>query len=155
MPFIAVTILYCVIAATLRRQQKALPCSEVHQKTRRKQEAVKMSFCIMAAFYICALPLILQQIFFELRIAVSCSFIKVYMILGYLVFYLSSTINPIICLTFVGSYRRGFKEICCSCWSESKLHELNSRTEQNTEQVTLQEIRVIPEIRDNLAINEN
>ena len=154
-PFIAVTILYCVIAANLRRQQKALPCSEVHQKTRRKQEAVKMSFCIMAAFYICALPLILQQIFFELRIAVSCSFIKVYMILGYLMFYLSSTINPIICLTFVGSYRRGFKEICCSCWSESKLHERNSRTEQNTEQVTLQEIRVIPEIRDNLAINEN
>ena len=154
-PLIAVTILYCVIAATLRRQQKALPCSEVHQKTRRKQEAVKMSFCIMAAFYICVLPLILQQIFFELRIAFSCSFKKVYMILGYLMFYLSSTINPIICLTFVGSYRRGLKETCCSCWSERQLHGRNSRTEQNTEQVTLQEIRVIPETRDNLAINEN
>ena len=114
-----------------------------------------MSFCIMAAFYICALPLILHQIFSELRIAFSCSFIKVYMILGYIIFFLSSTINPIICLTFVGSYRRGLKEICCSCWSERQLHGRNSRTEQNTEQVTLQEIRVIPETGDNLAFNEN
>ena len=57
-PFIAVTILYCVIAVTLRRQQKALPCSTVHQRTRRKQEAVKMSFSIMAAFYVCLVPLI-------------------------------------------------------------------------------------------------
>ena len=154
-PFIAVMILYCVIAATLRRQQKAPPCSEVHQKTRRKQEAVKMSFCIMAAFYICALPLILRQIFLELRIAFSCSFIKVYMIFGYLTFFLSSTINPIICLTFVGSYRRGLKEICYLHCSERQLHGRNSRTEQNTEQVTLQEIRVIPETRDNLAFKEN
>ena len=117
-PFIAVTILYCVIAVTLRRQQKALPCSTVHQRTRRKQEAVKMSFCIMAAFYVCALPTISQQIFFELRIAFSCSFYKVYLILVYVIFYLSSTVNPIICLTFVGSYRRGLKDICCFCWSE-------------------------------------
>ena len=117
-PFIAVTILYSVIAATLRRQQKALPCSTVHQKTRRKQEAVKMSFCIMAAFYVCIVPLISHQIFFELRIAFSCSFYKVYWIVAYVMFYLSSTINPLICLTFVGSYRRGLKDICCSCWSE-------------------------------------
>ena len=113
LPFIAVTILYCVIAATLRRQQKAIPCSTVHQRTRRKQEAVKMSFCIIAAFYVCLVPLISQQILFELRIAFSCSFYKVYWILGNLLFVLSSTINPIICLTFVGSYRRGLKEICC------------------------------------------
>ena len=154
-PFIAVTILYCVIAATLRRQQKALPCSEVHQRTRRKQEAVKMSFCIMAVFYVCLVPLISVQIFVELRIAFSCSFYKVYWILGYVMFYLSSTINPIICLTFVGSYRRGLKEICCSCWSERQLPARNWRTEQNTEQVALQEIRIIPETRENLAYNEN
>ena len=43
-PFIAVTILYCVIAVTLRRQQKALPCSMVHQRTRRKQKAVSCHF---------------------------------------------------------------------------------------------------------------
>ena len=134
-PFIAVTILYCVIAATLRRQKKALPCSEVQQKTRRKQEAVKMSFCIMAAFYICALPFILQQISTKLRLTFSCSFLKVYRIFLFQ-FFLSSTINPIICLTFVGSYRSGLKEICCSCWSERQLPVHNSRTEQNREQIT-------------------
>ena len=153
-PFIAVTILYCVIAVTLRRQQKALPCSEVHQRTRKKQKAVKMSFCIMAAFYICALPLILRQIFFELRIAFSCSFLKVYRIFLFQ-FFLSSTINPIIWLTFVGSYRSGLNEICCSYWSERQLPVHNSRTEQNREQIMLQEIRVIPETRVNLAFSEN
>ena len=128
-PFIAVMFLYCVIAVTLRRQQKALPCSEVHQRTRRKQEAVKMSFCIMAAFYVCALLTLSQQILIELRIAFSCSFHKVYWILGYVMFYLSLTINPIISLTFVGSYRRGLKEICCLCWSERQFPMRSCRKE--------------------------
>ena len=152
-PFIVVTILYSLIVVVLRRQQKALPCSKVQQKTRTKQEAVKMSFCIMAALSVCALPLISFQVLFHLRIAFSCSFMKVHQILGSIIFYLSSTINPIICLTFVGSYRRGLKEICCLRWSERQLPVRNSRTEQNTEQITLQEIRIIPETRDNLAFN--
>ena len=154
-PFIAVMILYCVIAVTLRRQQKVLPCSEVHQRTRRKQEAVKMSFSIMAAFYVCALLTLSQQILIELRIAFSCSFHKVYWILGYVMFYLSLTINPIICLTFVGSYRRGLEEICYLCWSERQLPARNCRTEQNKDEVTLQEIRIIAKTSDNLAYNEN
>ena len=153
-PFIIMTILYGVIAATLRRQGKTFRCSEVHQRTRRKRSAVRMSFCIMAACYICLLPLILNFILAECKIALpSCLSYKIYWILGYLMFSLSSSMNPIICLAFVGSYRRGLWEVISSCWSK-RLTTNNPRTDRNTDEITLQDIRVVPEARDNRAFCE-
>ena len=43
LPLVAMAIFYCVIAATLRRQDKALQCRAVHQKDQRKWRAIKMS----------------------------------------------------------------------------------------------------------------
>ncbi|XP_078381546.1 QRFP-like peptide receptor [Oculina patagonica] len=55
-PLIAMTILYVIIAVTLRRQDKALQSRAVHQKDQRKQRAIKMALCVMVAFYVCTLP---------------------------------------------------------------------------------------------------
>ena len=62
-PFIVMTILYCLIILTLRRQDKVFRCAEEHQLVQRKRRAVKMSLCIMIANYICSLPLLCVTLF--------------------------------------------------------------------------------------------
>lgn len=108
---IVITLLYCVITVTLRRQDKALRGTSLNRKDQRKQQAIKMTLYIIAAFYICNLPLLVTFVLNEHQIAVSCSFSKVLWALTRVMLYSSSTINPIICLAFVKSYRQGFMEI--------------------------------------------
>ena len=50
---ISITILYCTIAVTLRRKCKPLPTAPVNGNVQRKQQAIKMSICGVAAFYLC------------------------------------------------------------------------------------------------------
>ena len=139
-PFVAMTVLYCVIAVTLRRQDKALHCSAVHQKDQRKRRAIKMSFCIMTSFYIAFLPVLVGFLIKQYEVTVSCSFLKALWFLAPCAVYISSVINPIICILFVQSYRRGLKEIIISCWSK-RFTNCNVETgEQNG--VSLEEIRV-------------
>lgn len=120
LPMITLTILYVAIAVALRRQDKALRFAAVHQKDRRKRQAIKMSFCVVTAFIFFTLPVTLSNIIQEYNIPVSCTFHKTYTFLSDLMFYVSSTINPIICFSLVGSYRRGLREIlnssAGSCW---------------------------------------
>ena len=152
-PVILVTLLYCIIVLTLRRQEKHLGSKEVHQRTRRKQGAIRMSFCATAAFNICVLPLISFYMLLEYEIPMSCSLYKVVWILSYTLFYSSSTTNPIICITFVRSYRRGFREIFNSCCNE-RLPRLQQKAKENTDEITLQMFRVIPGTRENLAFSD-
>ncbi|KAJ7381416.1 hypothetical protein OS493_001551 [Desmophyllum pertusum] len=129
-PLVVMTILYCVIAVTLGRQDKALQCRAVHQKDQRKRRAIKMSVCIVAAFYICSLPMLLLFLLLEYMndTTVPCLFSKVLMFLAYSALFLSSAINPVICMTFVQSYRRGLKEIFNRC---CKQPDENGRTRGN------------------------
>ena len=51
------TILYCAIAVTLRRQHKTLRSEEVpHMNYRRKRQAIRMCLCVMVAFYLLVFP---------------------------------------------------------------------------------------------------
>ena len=152
-PVILVTLLYCIIVLTLRRQEKHLGSKEVHQRTRRKQGAIRTSFCAMAAFNICVLPLISFYMLLEYEIPMSCSLYKVVWILSYTLFYSSSTTNPIICITFVRGYRRGLREIFNSCCNE-RLPRLQQKAKENTDEITLQMFRVIPGTRENLAFSD-
>ena len=56
---IFITILYCTIAVTLRRKNKALSTSAVNGNVQRKRKAMKMSICVVAIFYLCFIPLII------------------------------------------------------------------------------------------------
>ena len=151
-PLIVVTILYLVIAVTLRRQDKALQCREVHQKDQRKRRAIKMSFCIMTAFSICGLPMLLFAIFWEYGITVSCSSSKALLNVASVMLFLSSAINPIICITFVQSYRRGLKEIFNSCWNNYLT--TNDVAVGERDEIFLREIRV-NRSGENLAFKES
>ena len=110
-PLITMAILYCALAATLRRQDNALHRASVHQKDKRKRRAIKMCLCVMAAFFILTIPITLENILEEYEIPLSCTFYKTFSFISYFMFFLSSTINPIICFLFVESYRRGLKEL--------------------------------------------
>ena len=56
---ISITILYCTIAVTLRRKNKALPTAPLNGNLQRKRQAMKLSICVVAAFYLCFIPLII------------------------------------------------------------------------------------------------
>ena len=143
-PLITITILYCVIAVTLRKQDRSLRSTSVHQKDQRKQQAIKMTVSIIAAFYICIFPSGLQLVLQESQTAISCTTSKVLRFISDIMLCLSSSLNPIICITFVQSFRQGFKEIPF-CWRQCFTTRSNMETSQS-EEITLRDMRIIPEI---------
>ena len=149
LPVVVMTILYIVIAMTLRRQDKALQSRAVHQNDQRKRRAIKMSFCIMTTFYICTLPMLLAVLFTQYGVTISCTFSKALWFLSNLTLFLSSAVNPVICVAFIQSYRLGLKEICRSCWNKRLTTSIMARGEQRG--ITLQDIRIISWTSQNLA----
>ncbi|KAL9965668.1 hypothetical protein ACROYT_G029505, partial [Oculina patagonica] len=149
-PLVAITILYCAIAMALRRQDKALQCRAVHQKDQRKRQAIKMSFCVMVGFYICFLPGLFGTLMLQYKVTASCSLLKVLWFIGTSLLCFSSAINPIICMTFVQSFRREFIEIASSC-SSKRLATYNTNNKEKFEQekITLRDIRITAALEDN------
>ena len=155
-PLLHITALYCAIAFTLRRQDKVLRCSAVQGNDPRKRQAIKMSFCVIASFYFFFLPFVITLLLWETKAAMSCLLFNMRWLFSRssLTIYLSSTSNPIICFTFVESYRRGLKEMFDSCHSRSLNTGYVIET-RGLEDITLQRIRVMPEIEENLARYRN
>ena len=154
-PLLLITALYCAIAFTLRRQAKVLRCSAVRQNDLRKRQAIKMSFCVIASFYFFFLPFVITVLLWKPKAEMSCLLFNMTWLFSHssLTIYLSSTSNPIICFTFVESYRRGLKEMFDSCHSRSpKTGHVETRGQ---EEITLQRIRVMPEMEENLARYRN
>ena len=110
---IFITILYCIIAVTLRRKNKALPTSAVNGNVQRKRQAMKMSICVVAAFYLCFIPVIIVFLSGK-ALERSCLLLRILRPLPGLMINLSSMANPIICFIFVENYRRGLREFCGS-----------------------------------------
>ena len=119
------TILYSAVGATLYRRRKVqISLGRVNQMDKRSQQAIKMSICIMVAFYLCAICPAAIQILkvsdnwddFKLN-PVFCSLQNFTWFFLFLGMFLSTITNPLICLTFVESYRRGLKQIfaCRKC----------------------------------------
>ena len=141
LPLIAMTILYFVIAATLRREDRALQGRAVRQKDQRKRRATKMSFCIMTTFYICVFPSLLAFFFMAYEVTLSCLFSQALWFLANVTMLLSSLVNPTICAVFIQNYRLGLKEIFRCHWRRM----FTTRTMETSEaaEITLQDIRVI------------
>ena len=149
-PLIIITILYCVIAVTLKKQDRSLRGTSVHQKDQRKQQAIKMTVCVIASFYVCIFPSALLNALNENQM--SCSIFKMLRFSSDAMLYLSSSMNPIICIIFVQSFRQGFKEIIM-CWRKCFTTRRNLESRQS-EEITLRDMRIIPGIGENLSSNE-
>ncbi|XP_067057603.1 neuropeptide Y receptor type 1-like [Acropora muricata] len=147
-PMAVLALLYCLIAVMLRKKDKTL--SGANSKTKmnpRKRRAFRMSLCILAAFYICTLPITVQNTFQQYNIKLPCKAEKPLSFIGNLMFFLSTSINPVICFAFIGSYRNGLREIVhswldfCGC---QRSREKNPETAR-IKRITPQNVRFIME----------
>ncbi|XP_020612190.1 tachykinin-like peptides receptor 86C [Orbicella faveolata] len=115
-PLVVITVLYTAIAIALRRQNRALTDNaqnlQRHSEKKRRQ-AIRMAVIIVALFYICVIPSTL--LYFAPYWNLSCASQRLFFSLASLAFSLSSMVNPIICLSFVESYRHGLRNILCPC----------------------------------------
>ncbi len=137
-PSFFITILYTAIAIVLKRQNKALADTVQKQSLKKRRRAIQLSFVIVVLFYICVIPFIIFYFLVQL-VKPSCALFRLFDFLAYFMYFSSSTVNPIICLSFVQSYRRGLRNILCPC-SRMRNSEMAKR-----EQITLKEIKHHPE----------
>ena len=115
-PLFLITVLYSTIAITLKRGRKALadtpPKIRGQRYLKKRRQATQMAIVILVLFYICVIPFALFQSFLDL-LRPSCGFLRSFYLIAIFMFFFSSVVNPIICLSFVESYRRGLKNIVC------------------------------------------
>ena len=164
-PFFLITVLYSAIAITLKRGRKALadtpPKIRGQRYLKKRRQATQMAVVILVLFYICIIPYALLSFVYSLR--PSCDFLKSFYLITFFMFFFSSVVNPIICLSFVESYRRGLKNIVCHCCGirDSKipkqeritLNQIRNHSDENCERLwaTFQRDRQRPRNYDKLS----
>jgi len=138
-PLFFITVLYSGVVISLKRRSKALmnaaQCERQHSVKKRGQ-ATKMAIVILVLFYICVIPHTLSHFVNYFRR--SCAFQLSFTFISDFMFFLSPVVNPIICLSFVESYRRVLKSIVCYFCG------MQDNKTGKREQITLQRIRNIP-----------
>ena len=160
-PLIVKTILYSAIVLTLVKRDKVVGQVRLNKKNTRNHQAIRMSLCMIVSFYVCPLS---PEIILILKVSgkwellsqnpKSCSFLNDHFAWFFVYFglFLSTTINPIICLTFVESYRRRMRELLiCHKTPSLKGREKRKCKTGHVEQMTLQRIRVLPDNKSNLS----
>ena len=115
-PLVVITVLYTAIAITLSMHKNALagnPSNAQRHATKKRRQAIKMAVAILVLFYLCITPFTL--VYFIPNWRPSCAIQRVLYHVMSFSFYLSSTVNPLICLSCIESYRRGLRNILCPC----------------------------------------
>jgi len=127
-PLVVITVLYTAIAIALKRQNRALSDTaknlQRHSENKRRQ-AVRMSVTIVALFYVCVIPS--TFLYFTPYWSFSCATQRLFLSLATFAFSSTSMVNPVICLSFVASYRRGLRNILCPC---TKTPDIMTKREQ-------------------------
>ena len=142
---ILITILYCAIAVTLRKQEKMLQFTKVHRNDHEKRQAIKMNLCVVGLFYLFVLPFLTTLILWETPVSQLCLYHDLFL-LSYLGLNVSSTTNPVICFTFVESFRRGLREVFKL--PERKRLTTRAVKTREREEVTLKKITVTGPARE-------
>ncbi|XP_067048697.1 QRFP-like peptide receptor [Acropora muricata] len=151
-PLVTMTILYSAIGATLCRRRKVqIYLGRVNQMDKRSHQALKMSICIMVAFYLCTIcpaAILILKVSgmkwtdLELNPAL-CSldhFIWFFFFVGMFLFTIT---NPLICLTFVESYRLELKQIF-ACRRFTNTERGNTEMlERGDNEIALRSVRII------------
>ena len=116
-PLFLITVLYTVIVVTLRRQNMRNLTDNAADNQRcalkKRRQAVKMVVLIVVLFYVCVAPHTLVYLIPYWK--PSCRLQRVIYFVTSFSFHLSTTVNPIICLSFVESYRCGLRNLLCPC----------------------------------------
>ena len=150
-PVVLITILYSAMTVNLRRRDKALQRSAAQRTDHKKRRAIKTSLCVLASFDLFFLPAAMALILWRTPVSSSCLFFNHFFLFSSSAVYISSTTNPIICFTFVESFRRGLREILH--FSVCNRFKAKAKRRAGREEIILKIIRVISGIEDNLAFN--
>ena len=115
-PLFLMTVLYSAVAITLKSGKNALGGASIKIRgqlyLKKRRQATQMAIVILVLFYICIIPYTLSRL--EKFIwRPSCAFLRSFTFIAYFMLHFSTVVNPIICLSFVESYRRGLKNIMC------------------------------------------
>ena len=117
-PLFTTSVLYTATAITLKRQNKALTDSAPSVQRlslKKRRQAIQMMIVIVVLFYVCVIPYSSLHFFPYINWEPSCVFIRLFNFWAFFAYCSSAAVNPIICLSFVESYRRGLRNILCSC----------------------------------------
>jgi len=107
--------------------------NERQHSVKKRKQATQMAVAILVLFYICVIPYtVLGFVDFWKP---SCAFLRSFYFISILMLFFSSVVNPIICLSFVESYRHRLKNILCYICGKRD----NNRAKR--EQITLKRIR--------------
>ena len=97
----------------------------------------------MLSFYFLILPLtIVANLLPDPKVFKSCSVLQNIWLLVQLALYTSSTVNPIICIAFVQSFRRGLTEIL-PCYYSKNL-KVEERRKSNQKETRVERFWIIP-----------
>ena len=115
-PFALMLILYSIIIITLKKKkfpgERSLKAEK--QLTKRNRNALKMAIAIVLGFAICWIPLsvfnVLYFFVWDTSTAVTCSIMQYHFIASFIA-RANCAVNPCICFTFSGNYRRGLKSL--------------------------------------------
>jgi len=138
-PLFVITVLYTAIVISLKRRSSALVNVEQYERqhsVKKRRRATQMAVVILVLFYICVIPYTLLRFvrFWKL----SCGFLRSFYSIAILMFFFSSVVNPIVCLSFVESYRRGLRNIVCYFCG------IRDNKRAKREQITLEGTRNLP-----------
>ena len=139
-PMVLITILYCAIAVTLRKEDKMLKFTKIRNRNdHKKRQAIKMSLCVVGLFYLFFLTFATGLILWQTPISKWCLYNDTFLLSSFGL-PVSSTANPIICFAFVESFRRGLREVFKL--PQRKLLKSNAVKTRDNEGVTLRKITV-------------
>ena len=132
-PLFITIVLYTATAISLKRQSKALGESASNAQRlslKKRRRAIQMMVVIVVLFNVCIIPY--SSLYFASYIhwRPSCTFIELFYFWAFFAYCSSAAVNPIICLSFVESYRRGLKKMLCSRCGKGK--NLMSKRGQGT-----------------------
>ena len=102
---------------TLSRKDKFHSHSEAPRAVKNKQRAIKTSFSVVITIVVCFLPW-----FFVLPLidSLACSLLRQGKVVLYVMFFLSSVINPLVCMLCVQSFRKRIDRCGWILWVELK-----------------------------------
>ncbi|XP_078353550.1 neuropeptide FF receptor 2-like [Oculina patagonica] len=138
-PLFLITVLYTAIAISLKRQNKAFADNVQRHSLKKRRQATRMAAVVVVLFYICVFPWTLQDLARFINWTPSCAFQKVFKPLARFMFYSSCIVNPIICLSFIQSYRRGLRNILSPC------QKVWNNMVSKREQITLKRRKTLPD----------
>ena len=144
-PLVLMTILYLIIAVTLKLRSKHLARISPHiqlQAHGKNARAMKMALCIMSVYGICFIPYLIWS--YQLPYGtLSCSLQNALFFFVVILLYSSSTVNSIICFAFVRSFRSGLREIFNCCFKKGEVYNSDINNKNSQREIALKSVKII------------